>query len=85
MTAARCEIVIPVEQGESLRVQHATGTERIERAFEESLVPAVEQVTCDHNMLGGSRRDGIELAREEVEIACVSEVQIGQVKQHPEP
>ena len=82
MSAARCEVVVAVEDRQALAIQQSALAERVERTFEQLLVPPVEEITGDDDVLGRLHRRRVELPPERVQITRVSQVQVGKMAQH---
>ncbi len=77
MTATRCEVVIAVQDGQTRRIEEPARAQRVQCAVQKPLVPPVEQITGDREMVRRLRDDVIELPPESVEVAGISEVEVG--------
>ena len=76
MTAARCEVVIAVQDGDSIRGQQSPLAERVEDAVEESRLPPVEEIAGDDEVVRVARDDAIELPAELDRIGFISQMQV---------
>jgi hypothetical protein len=74
MPAARSEIVIAMDdRGAGGREQRAR-RHRVERAPQETRVPAIEQIARQDQMVGPAGDDAIELALEGAQIGRIADV-----------
>ena len=69
MAAARCQIVVAVDDGDPRRVEEAACGERVEGAFEQRRVPPVEEIAGDGQVIDTFRGDAVELT---IELDCGS-------------
>ena len=82
MPAARGEIVIAVQQSQAFRVEQRVRGQKIEHAFEQGRVPAIQQVPGNGQMSRCASGDARELAVQPRDIAGVFEVKIGEMRDH---
>jgi hypothetical protein len=76
MPAARCEVVIAVQDRGALRVEESARPEGVEDAGEERRRPAVEYVAGDREMVRTACGNAIQLAIQPHRIAGMPDVQI---------
>ena len=76
MTAARCEVVIAVQDGHSIRGQESALVEGVEDDVEESRLPPVEEIAGDDEVVRVARADAIELPAELDRIGFISQMQV---------
>jgi len=76
VAAARREIVIAVDEGEPVRLQQAPRRQGVEGEVEQARLPAIQQIATDHQVVGGSRNDAVELTAELDYIVFISQMQI---------
>ena len=76
MTAARGEVVIAVQDGDSIRGQQSALAERVEDDVEESRLPPVEEIAGDDEVVRVARDDAIELPAELDRPGLISQMQV---------
>jgi hypothetical protein len=68
--------VVAVDDGDPLGVEEAARGERVEGAFEQRRIPAIEEVAGDEQVIDRLRGDAVELTLELDCIALISQMEI---------
>jgi hypothetical protein len=82
MSAARGDVVVPVQDCSAFGVKEAVRGERVKHTAEQGRRPTVQQIAGDGEMIRVFGGDAIELAVQPDAIAGVSQVQIREVRDH---